>query len=824
MLGPHMRSLRPGNILLAMFCLGAFSLSAQVLFMREMLVAIFGSELSIAVILSCWLLGIGLGAWCARYLLPLIHRRTVLNGLLPLILLFVALCLPAQVLGIRTLRLLLRVPVGEYIPFRLVLLGTGVLCLPICLSIGLFFPLACRNLADAMGAGVSQADEGRRIGAVSLVYTIEALGSMAGGIVVTYLLLPHLSGFRILLLASAIGLVGCAAVVRSGRGRDPLKLVRAALGMTAALVVVAVLVYPPWLGTLEQNLLSVRWRGFGVLPAHASAEGHTRVVASLDTRYQNLAMLESDGQFALYGNGEVMSVFPDPIAFEHAVHFIMAQNPRAGRVLLLGGNPIGTIPELLKYPLEEVVYVELDPGAGELLCSVMGEAYEAAVGNPRVRMVVEDGPRYLSRCREQFDVVIVDAPEPVTAAANRFYTREFFESVKRVLGDSGIMVTGFSSSERLQLEARDLGATLFQTACSVFPTVLITAETRNRLFASPRHPEEAGITFDRDVLYERSRDAGITAQFFRPEYFLAADEISQDKTEFVRRQFTARPVALNSALKPVAYFQSLMLWSRISGSGVGRTLSRVSAVSGEMIALWVVGMGIVCLLIGLTFMVVVESGRGKRQAFFWVRLMTCLLIGSTGFFGMAAEVILISLFQSLHGYVYSRVGMIVAMFMLGLVLGAPSGRKLASGGPRRVMWSFAAIECLLFGLMLAVPVAAGRAVSRQGGILTQAWMIEVATYLTVALTAWAVGAEFPLGNRMYCEGRGSIGAAAAMTDAADHLGAAAGALTIGVVLVPVLGITASCYVLAATKVCGLLLLASAALATGTLMTRAAGSK
>jgi predicted membrane-bound spermidine synthase len=48
-----------------------------------------------------------------------------------------------------------------------------------------------------------------------------------------------------------------------------------------------------------------------------------------------------------------------------------------------------------------------------------------------------------------------------------------------------------------------------------------------------------------------------------------------------------------------------------------------------------------------------------------------------------------------------------------------------------------------------------------------------------------------------------------VTDAADHLGAAAGALAIGVVLLPVLGITASCVLLAALKAFGLLLLAGA---------------
>lgn len=79
--------------------------------------------------------------------------------------------------------------------------------------------------------------------------------------------------------------------------------------------------------------------------------------------------------------------------------------------------------------------------------------------------------------------------------------------------------------------------------------------------------------------------------------------------------------------------------------------------------------------------------------------------------------------------------------------------------------------------------------------------------LLVVLAGWAVGAEFHLGNRLLVDA--DVSSAAAVTYASDHIGAAAGALLAGVVLIPVLGIAGACSVLAAFKVTGLLLLGSA---------------
>ena len=821
-----------------MFCLGFFSVLTQVTFMREMLVAFFGNELSIGTILASWLVGISLGAFSARFLLGRFFSAFRIECFLTALLIVLSVVLPLQVYVIRTIRLLLHVPVGEYTPFGALLVSALLAFFPACYSIGLFFPSACELLAGVQSSRFRVHGSGAEMQScspVSLIYTFEAMGGMLGGAMLTFVLLPVMSPFRIVLLADCIALVGAVIIA-------PRRIVRGVLLSLAVCMALGALLYPGWLRSIEDWTIKARWHAFGILrPRQTALSPEVRLLYSDNSIYQNLAVTESEGQFALYGNGQVIFVFPDAIGYEHSIHFIMAQKPLAKRVLLLGGNPVGDIPELLKYPIERLVYVELDPGVGRMIRKVMGREYDGILSegscgaDRRVTCVLQDAPHFAQRCREKFDVVLVNAPEPTTTGANRFYTLEFYKNIRRILAEDGFMYTAVTSSERLQSEAVDLGASVYQTLRAVFPVVLVTAEARNRFFAGK---PEAGLTFDRTTLYTRSKNANLDAKFFRPEYFLGADEITPEKTKYVEKRFSTRAVPLNTNLRPITYFYNLLLWSRFSGSGIERVLGSMKSSSSRELVKRLVLAGAICVMVGATLRIrrrkptpspspegshSGEIRRGELKEFpssdglgvgriegVWSRLMIGVLIATTGFCGMALEILLIFVFQSLYGYVYIRMGLIVAMFMLGLVLGAPSGRIMA-GGRWWCSWlAMAGVELLLVIFPLTVPKLIRMASLPIGADQLLLWY-EVGIYLAVVFIGWAVGAEFPIANRLFCDAGGTVGTAAAITDASDHIGAAIGCLVMGVILIPILGIEASCVVLAALKCAGLLLLASALL-------------
>ena len=794
-------SLPRRSVLVAMFCTGAFAVGAQVTFLREMLVAVFGNELAISTILACWLIGIGAGAALSRVL-----SRASLAGAAPGVLLAAAgAMLPLQVYLIRTLGTRLGLPPGEYLPFHVVLLASLLICLPACLCVGAVFPLLCARALPVTGEAIARNNR-ERSRPINRLYAADALGSMAGGIVLTYLLLPYVSSFRVVALTCGAGFLAAATSFSGG----PRWRVLLASAIAGAMVVIALTAGAlDSVRSLERRYTESRWTSLGVLGAGRS---ETRLLATLDTKYQNLALVESEGQYALYANGKVAFVFPDPIVGEHEVHSMMAQNPHARAVLMLGGDPIDAIPEILKYPVERLVYIDLDPGVGQLLASVMPDEMRRLHHDRRVVMITDDGPRFVRTCREQFDLVMINAPEPVTAAANRFYTVEFYRKVRDLLKENGTVCTAVTSSERLQSEAVDVGASVYQALRSAFPVVLVTAEARNRFLAGPRGAvpgvEVSGPTLDRSILYERSRSAGLKTRYFHPESLLTADEMAPDKVEAVVERFAEAAVLPNTELRPVTYFYNLMVWSRFSGSSIGAWLGRLRQVKLVDVVVPTILAGLAGLAMGL----VIRCRRGSSDTVpvgvrGWTRALILLVVASTGFVGMSMELLLVYLFQSVYGFVYSRIGMVVAMFMLGLAAGALAGqRPAAERGVRALAW-LAVLDLLLLAFACLLPGWGGLAV---GSVWLQGhvWIAEAVTYLSVAAVGLCAGAEFALANRILIDARAGGAAAASMTAAADQSGAAAGSLIVGCLLVPVLGIGNAALVLGAVKAASLLWLAS----------------
>ncbi|OVE74246.1 hypothetical protein BVX94_00955 [bacterium B17] len=770
----------PAAVALAMFYLGSFSLLAQMTFMREMLVVFYGNELSIGTMLASWLFGIGVGATVARF-----ATRLRCTSWMPVILcLLPGILLPFQVYIIRIVRSIFDVPLGQYAPFDVILWSSLVVFFPTCFCIGFMFPSACEMLSCSRGKGEDAADS------VSRVYRMEAFGSMLAGVAMTFIFAPYFSPYRIVIFAVLLSVAAAGMLVRGIASR-------LLLNALAAFLLLVFAFYPGVMKVIEQKAVDARWRALGLTGGLFSAE----LIHSADTKYQNLAVTELEGQYVLYGNGQVMFAFPDKNSYEHNIHFIMAQKPDAKRVLLLGGNPVGGIPELAKYGLTEIVYVDLDPGVGKMIRQVMPEEYAAAMSIKGVKPISQDALKFVLEYRHLFDVVIINAPDASTSAQNRFYTVEFYKAVGNILSEGGVVYTSIMSSARMQSMTRDFTASIYKSMKEVFSEVLVTSGTRKSFIAGHEKSENGGpgITFERQVLYERSKNAGIAADYFRPEYFLGLDSIDPWKTEMILSLLDKSEAQVNTMKKPVAYYYNLLIWNRYSESGLMRIISTIRKFTSKGISSAVVAFGLFMTLIS---MFVRKSSSVYRSL--WSRWMVILLLFFTGFCGMGLEIIMVLLFQSLYGYVYTRMGFIVAVFMLGLVFGAQSGRSFLRSKRFGSIAVMLMLECVFLATIAFVPKLLDMAAVRTLTVLE----IEIFIHLIVLVSGWIVGAQFPVANAIMVDVGGNLGASASAADAADHVGASMGALIAGVCLVPVLGIAGACLAFVACIVTGILLLIS----------------
>ena len=66
------------------------------------------------------------------------------------------------------------------------------------------------------------------------------------------------------------------------------------------------------------------------------------------------------------------------------------------------------------------------------------------VSDPKVSVIIDDGRRYLVRSNKTFDVITIDPPPPVQAAASSLlYSKEFYDIVKAHLAPNGILQQWF---------------------------------------------------------------------------------------------------------------------------------------------------------------------------------------------------------------------------------------------------------------------------------------------------------------------------------------------------------------------------------------------
>ena len=76
------------------------------------------------------------------------------------------------------------------------------------------------------------------------------------------------------------------------------------------------------------------------------------------------------------------------------------------------------------------------------------------LNNPKGRIVIDDGRRYLKRTSATFDVVVTDPPPPIEAAGSSLlYSEEFYELVKQHLKPNGIIQVWFPGGDAMTGQA-----------------------------------------------------------------------------------------------------------------------------------------------------------------------------------------------------------------------------------------------------------------------------------------------------------------------------------------------------------------------------------
>jgi len=715
--------------------LGVTSALAQVLLLRELLVGFRGNELSLGISFAAWLLWVALGSAIGG---RMFRQGAADEPAAPAVVAAFALLLLGALpsVGIwfaRDLRELFNIGWGEFIPMSHLIYAAALLVAPVGLAAGIAFPLICR------------AAQGRVMPA--RIYLAESIGFLLGG-VISFAMADHVPPFPAAFGTAVVG--GITAALAAWR----IPGMRVATASWAAAVGVALTIGAP--ARLESASLRHLFPG-------------QRIVASEYSRYGNWVALAQAEQFGLYHNGALAFSAPEPIAAETLAHLTLLDHPDPRRVLLVGGGVDGTAAEILKHPLIELDYVELDPAVISIARDCHGLGVDRLMRHPRLHFSRRDGRLFVKRApRRHYDVIIVNLPEPSTALLNRFYTLEFFGEARRALTNRGVLCLGLPSAENyMGTEMQALLGSVYHSLRHVFADVVVTPGDHSYFFASPT---TGFLTVDAQALGQRWEQRAVPVRYFGPYYIESI--LLPERVESIRRTCESAPRLVNRDFRPVGYFYDVAVAGLTEGLLHPGALRRLSS------APWSVPAAAALVLLGAPYLL---SRRGQR----FRRGAVIAGIAAGGLAGMTLEVCLLFAFQIMNGHVYAQVGALIALFMAGIAAGTYiEGRAVARGGRVERRWfGWLIAGCAITGatpLVLALLDAS----STIGGVLS-------ATAIAALMVAGGamVGALFPLGVHMLGDSAGAAGG----IYAADLAGAAVGACITAVVALPLLGLAGTCY-------------------------------
>lgn len=162
---------------------------------------------------------------------------------------------------------------------------------------------------------------------------------------------------------------------------------------------------------------------------------------SKQSAYQRIDIFETP-EFGrvLTLDGNVMITERDEFIYDEMMsHVPMAVHQNIKDILVIGAGDGGVVRELTRYDrVERIDLVEMDPMVVEA-CRAYLPGNACRMDDRRVHIHFENALKFIRRCENAYDLIIVDSTDPFGPSEGLF-TREFYGSCYTALREDGIMV------------------------------------------------------------------------------------------------------------------------------------------------------------------------------------------------------------------------------------------------------------------------------------------------------------------------------------------------------------------------------------------------
>ncbi len=221
----------------------------------------------------------------------------------------------------------------------------------------------------------------------------------------------------------------------------------------------------------------------------------SNIIYNGKTKYQKVTILETlpYGKCLLLDNKIQSSLKDEYIYHETLVHPSIVMHGDPKRVVVIGGGEGATVREVTRWRnIEEIMMIEIDKEVIDICSIYMSELNKDAYKDKRLRIIIEDGRKWLSsQPNNTIDVLIIDVTDPLEGGPSYLlYTKEFYELAMKKLTPNGILATQATSpihNEFVYSSIKKTLSTVFKYVVALHAYVKSYSSLWGFLFASNKN-------------------------------------------------------------------------------------------------------------------------------------------------------------------------------------------------------------------------------------------------------------------------------------------------------------------------------------------------
>jgi spermidine synthase len=582
-------------------------------------------------------------------------------------------------------------------------------------------------------------------------YAVESAGGVAGGFVSTILLLLGIQNLNAVFICCIISFI--PVLYFSFRKKERL------FAFIAAFLIVLIIPLFGFSSSLDYLMTRLN---------------HPNLAETIDTPYNRVSITSYKGQISVFENN-ALSFETESTAPEEFVHLVLTQHTAPKSALVLGGGIEGIIYELLKYDSLKIDYVELNEklisAARKHLPVKVSKSFESK----RVNLVIADPRNYLKSCG-RYDIILIGMPEPSSGQTNRFYTKDFFELCNKHLNKNGITALRLKSAENIWTpQMTNRNASVYNTLKSVFMDVVALPGSTCIFTASNSILEKSP-----DILAKRFGNRNVPAKYVIPEYIKYL--YTNDRFLQITNILSGSNSQINSDLRPVCYQYTTAIWLSKFFPDLNwfNPNPFYENIGNNKIYL------ITAIVLLIIFLVIIKYRTSFSGA---------LLVFIAGFAGMSLETMAILYYQSVSGVLFQNIGILLMAFMIGLTIGATLINRLYHQRVSKNIFYIAGLGSVLLLGMISFSFGFAVRCDLLSGLAGTTFILFFTGCLVSCIFAFAsfynVKVHQDTISTLY---------------SADLIGGCAGSLLSSLILIPVLGMSATGIIMGILSLSSLLLI------------------